>query len=154
MGFWKPSLWLHLTWQFLSNSECEIYAYFSSSNIVKDGFYQDLKTVVALTPAWWVNDSKVNIYMYMYKRHNAAIGKSSPKYNDRSLESNVPRSTCPNTLCSLSLTPMMLHIKFDQDWPTGFRDIQVQMCEIFITQGQVTPKWVVWFCPKSNLTEL
>ena len=21
--------------------------------------------------------------------------------------------------------PMMLHIKFDQDWPTGFRDIQV-----------------------------
>ena len=26
----------------------------------------------------------------------------------------------------LSLTPMMLHIKFDQDWPTGFRDIQVQ----------------------------
>ena len=33
---------------------------------------------------------------------------------------------CPKTLCSLSLTPMMLHIKFDQDWPTGFRDIQVQ----------------------------
>ena len=22
---------------------------------------------------------------------------------------------------------MMLHIKFDQDWPTGFRDIQVQV---------------------------
>ena len=35
---------------------------------------------------------------------------------------------------------MMLHIKFDQDWPTGFKDIQVQMCEIFVTQGQVTPK--------------
>ena len=49
---------------------------------------------------------------------------------------------------------MMLHIKFDQDWPTGFRDIQVQKCEIFVTQGQVTPKWVVWFRPKSNLTEL
>ena len=30
---------------------------------------------------------------------------------------------CPKTLCSLSLTPVMLHIKFDQDWPTGFRDI-------------------------------
>ena len=26
---------------------------------------------------------------------------------------------------------MMLHLKFDQDWPTGFKDIQVQMCEIF-----------------------
>ena len=47
---------------------------------------------------------------------------------------------CPKTLCSLSPTPMMLHIKFDQDWPTGFRDIQVQKCEIFVTQGQVTPK--------------
>ena len=28
-------------------------------------------------------------------------------------------------LCSLSPTPIMLHIKFDQDWPAGFRDIQV-----------------------------
>ena len=27
-----------------------------------------------------------------------------------------------------------------QDWQTGFRDIQVQMCEIFVTQGQVTKK--------------
>ena len=30
---------------------------------------------------------------------------------------------CPKTLCSLSLNSMMLHIKFDQDWQTGFRDI-------------------------------
>ena len=35
---------------------------------------------------------------------------------------------CPKTLCSLSPTPVMLHIKFDQDWPTGFRDIQVWKC--------------------------
>ena len=61
---------------------------------------------------------------------------------------------CPKTLCSLSPTPMMLQIKFDQDWPTGFRDIQVQKCEIFVTQGQVTPKWVIWFGLKSNSTEL
>ena len=59
---------------------------------------------------------------------------------------------CPKTLSSLSPTPMMLHIKFYQDWPTAFRDIQVQKCEIFVTQGQVTPKWVVWFGPKSNST--
>ena len=26
---------------------------------------------------------------------------------------------CPNTVCSLSPIPMMLHIKFNQDWPTG-----------------------------------
>ena len=35
---------------------------------------------------------------------------------------------CPKTLCSLSPTPVMLHIKFDQDWPNGFRDIQVWKC--------------------------
>ena len=29
---------------------------------------------------------------------------------------------CPKSLCSLSPTPVMLHIKFDQVWPTGFRD--------------------------------
>ena len=32
---------------------------------------------------------------------------------------------CPKTLCSLSPTLVMLHIKFDLGWPTGFRDIQV-----------------------------
>ena len=81
---------------------------------------------------------------------------SSPKGNDRSPVSSVPmpRSNCPKTLCSLSPTQMMLHIKFYQDWPTGFRDIQVQKCELFVTQGQVTPKFVVWFGPKSNSTEL
>ena len=79
---------------------------------------------------------------------------SSPKGNDRSPESNVPRSIWPKTLRNLSPTQMMLHIKFDQDWPTGFRDIQVQKCGIFVTQGQVTPNWVVWFGPNSNLTEL
>ena len=31
---------------------------------------------------------------------------------------------CITTLGSFSPTPVMLHIKFDQDWPTGFRDIK------------------------------
>ena len=35
---------------------------------------------------------------------------------------------CPKTLCSLSPTPVMLHIKFDVGWPAGFRDIQVWKC--------------------------
>ena len=35
---------------------------------------------------------------------------------------------CLKTLCSLSPTPVMPHIKFDQDWPTGFIDIQVWKC--------------------------
>ena len=46
---------------------------------------------------------------------------------------------------------MMLHIKFDQGWPTGFRDIQVQMCEIFVIQGQVTPKMSGLIQPKIEL---
>ena len=57
----------------------------------------------------------------------------------------------PKTVCTLFLTPTMLHIKFDQDWPTGFKDIQLQMCETFVTQGQVTSLWVVQFGPKSKL---
>ena len=61
---------------------------------------------------------------------------------------------CPKTLCSLLPNQMMPHIKLNQEWPTGIRDIQVQKCEIFVTQGQVTPKWLVWFGPKSNSTEL
>ena len=31
---------------------------------------------------------------------------------------------CPKTLSSLSPTPVMLHVKFGHDWPTGFSDIQ------------------------------
>ena len=61
---------------------------------------------------------------------------------------------CLKTLCSLSPLPVMLHIKFEQDWPTCLRDIQVRKCKIFVTQGQVTPKWVVGSGPKSNSSEL
>ena len=50
---------------------------------------------------------------------------------------------CLKTLCSLSPPKVMLHIKFDHDWPTGLRDIQVRKCKIFVIQGQVTPKWDV-----------
>ena len=38
---------------------------------------------------------------------------------------------CLKTLCSLSPPPVMLYIKFDQDWPTGLRDIQVRKYKIF-----------------------
>ena len=61
---------------------------------------------------------------------------------------------CLKKLCSLSPPPVMLRIKFDQGWPAGLRDIQVGKCKIFITHGQVTPKWLVWSGPKSNSSEL
>ena len=56
------------------------------------------------------------------------------------METRVLIQSAPKTYTGFPNTPMMLHIKFDQDWRTGFRDIQVQKCEIFITQGQITPK--------------
>ena len=78
---------------------------------------------------------------------------SSPKGNDRSPESNVPRVNVPQNLMQPSPHPNNATHNIWSSWPTGFRDIQVQKCEIFVTQGQVTPKWVVWFGPKSNSTE-
>ena len=41
------------------------------------------------------------------------------------METTVLIQSGPKTLCSFSPTPVMLHIKFDQDWPTRFRDTQV-----------------------------
>ena len=32
------------------------------------------------------------------------------------------------TFCRLSPTPMMLHIKFDQDWPNGLREFKFNFC--------------------------
>lgn len=32
---------------------------------------------------------------------------------------------CPKTLCSLAHCPIMLHLKLDQEWPTGFGDMHV-----------------------------
>ena len=61
---------------------------------------------------------------------------------------------CLKTLCSLSPSPVMLHIKFDQHCPNGLRDIQVRKCKIFVIQGQVTPKLVVFSGPKSYSSEL
>ena len=40
------------------------------------------------------------------------------------------------TIAQSAHTPMMLHIKFDQNWPTGFKDIQVQKCEISSLKGK------------------
>ena len=52
------------------------------------------------------------------------------------------------------ITPRDATCKFDQDWPTGLRDIQVRKCKLFVIQGLVTPKWVVLSGPKSNPSEL
>ena len=58
---------------------------------------------------------------------------------------------CIKTLCSLSPTPVMLHIKFDQLDSEIFKFESVKFLSC---QGQVTPKLAVWFGPKSNSFEL
>ena len=42
---------------------------------------------------------------------------------------SVPDHCLSFYLCSLSPTPVMLHIKFDCDWSTCPRDILVRKCE-------------------------
>ena len=41
------------------------------------------------------------------------------------METGVLIQSAPKPYVDFPHTPVMLYIKFDQDWPTGFRDIQV-----------------------------
>ena len=133
--------------------------------------------------------------MFKKKLKSKKKKTSSPKGNDRSPKSNVPRSNVVFSKgsdqkqqrkggdiifpiisqwgggggLSVAMETRVLIQNLMQPFPhpndathkiwsrlanSGFRDIQVQKCEIFVTQGQVTPKRVVWFGPKSNSTEL
>ena len=38
---------------------------------------------------------------------------------------------CPKAVCSLSPTPMMLHMKFEQDWPSGRSDIYLFLLRFY-----------------------
>ena len=69
------------------------------------------------------------------------------------METSVLIQSAPKPYAAFPTTPMMLHIKFDQDWRTDFRDIQVQKCEIFCTQGQITPKMSGLLRPKIELQQ-
>ena len=85
-------------------------------------------------------------------RHHFSHYKSMGAFCCHGHQSFYP--ICLKTLRSLSPPPVMLHIRFDRDWSTDLRDIQVRNCKIFVIQGQVTPTWVVWSGPKTNSTEL
>ena len=61
---------------------------------------------------------------------------------------------CPQTLYSLSLNSMMLHINLIKTGKLASEIYSSSKVWNFVTQRQVTPKWVVWFGPKSNSTEL
>ena len=66
------------------------------------------------------------------------------------METRVLIQSAPKPYATFS-PPVLLHIKFDQDWPTGFRDIQIQNCEIFITQGPSNSKMSSLIRPKTEL---
>ena len=42
------------------------------------------------------------------------------------METKVLIQSAPKHYAAFPPNPTMLHIKFNQDWPTGFRDIKVQ----------------------------
>ena len=50
---------------------------------------------------------------------------------------------CLKTLCSFSPLPVMLHIKFDQDWPTCLRDIGLNFYFICTIQTQLQSNTVI-----------
>ena len=56
------------------------------------------------------------------------------------METRGPKSNSSKLLCL--------------SWEPATSEIFKFKSEIFITQGQVTPKWVVWFGQKSNSTKL
>ena len=54
---------------------------------------------------------------------------------------------CPKTLCSLSPTPVMLHIKFDQDWQTGFLSFFLSFLLILHHPlTRITCRWIAFYC--------
>ena len=75
---------------------------------------------------WRRSDQKWTCYLSALQMSMGAIGCHGNRNFD---------PICANTLCSLSPTPVMLYIKFDQDWPTCLRDIWVWKC------GWTTHRW-------------
>ena len=65
-----------------------------------------------------------------------------------------PHGTAPAAVKSNIRSEMWSFKNNENIQKKDLRDIQVRMCKIFVIQGQVTPKWVVWSGPKSNLSEL
>ena len=59
---------------------------------------------------------------------------------------------CPKTICSLSPTPMMLHIKFDQDYPIGVRDIKFKCVKFSSLKGESL--LIEWSDSAQNRTQL
>ena len=60
---------------------------------------------------------------------------------------------CPKTSCSLSPTPIMLHIKFDQDWPLNglqrYSHLKVWMTDHWYTIYKLTLWAFCSGCPKT-----
>ena len=65
------------------------------------------------------------------------------------MDTSVP--ICLKTLCSLFPPPVMLYIKFDQDWPTGLRDIQVRKCKFVVISRASNSKMSCLIRPEIKL---
>ena len=97
----------------------------------------------------WRNHFPIIVYGKFFQcsraRNTDSHYKSMGAFGCHIYHSFVP--VCPKNLMQPFPTLMMLRIKFDQDWPTGHRDIHVWKCKyiriFFGAQGHVTPKWLI-----------
>ena len=67
-------------------------------------------------------------------RHNFPQYKSMGAFCCHGNQSFDP--VCPKTLCSISPNPVMLHIKFDQDWPTGLEIFKFKSVKFSSLKGK------------------
>ena len=52
------------------------------------------------------------------------------------------------------IMPVLLICKFHEDWMKTKQAMLWTQMGLFGTQGQVTPKWIVWSGQNSNLVEI
>ena len=80
----------------------------------------------------WLSSLPANLTKIQLKMKSLSSEQHFPRYNSMGPVGCHGNQSfyliCAKTLCSLSPTPLTLHIKFDQDWPTCLRDIQVWKC--------------------------
>ena len=77
----------------------------------------------------WLSFLPARIKKKKLKMKKLELSQDFPHYNPMGAicchGNHSSNPILPKTKCSQSPTPMMLLIKFDNDWPAGFRDIHV-----------------------------
>ena len=75
------------------------------------------------------------------KTEGFSVETSFSHYKSMGAGNHILMESAPEPKGSLFPIPLMIHIKFDQDWPTDFGD-SISILKIYLIhpQGRVTPK--------------